>query len=120
VKKPKQSKQTTPAALRAEADRIEAEALKAERLADAARIPTCPTCGGREFKIGTWSIVSQTALFPTDPDTDEITERWGDDYESGDHTELNATAECNACGEDVEEILEAHGWRFYDEPEPRS
>ena len=112
----------TPAALRAEADRIEAEDLKAERLKDAARIPTCPACGGRSFNISAWTTVSQSIEFPEDPDEDTTAEdcEWGDDYESGDHTDENASATCNGCGADAQEVLEAHGWTFYDDPKPRT
>ena len=107
------------AALRAEADRIEAEELKAERLKDAQRIPTCPQCGGRSFKVFTYTTVAQSALFPEDPDEDATAEafEWDDDYESGDHTEQNESAYCNHCNADVQEVLEAHGWTFYGDPE---
>ena len=109
----------TPTELREEADRIEAEALKAERLADAARIPTCPDCGGRSFSISTWTTVSQSIEFEENPDEDTTADGdWGDDYESGDHTDVNESATCNGCGADVQEVLEAHGWTFYDDPKP--
>lgn len=108
----KQKKQT-PEELRAEADRIERETRKAERMKNADTIPTCPTCGGRIFRIDTWTIVTQSITFENDADGE-----WCDDYQSGDHTDENATAECAECGEDVEEILEQHGWTFYDNPQP--
>jgi len=110
-------KKQTPEELRAEADRIEAAARKAERLKDADKIPTCPKCGGRVFKIDSWTIVGQSISYEEDEDDGD----WCDDYQSGDHTDENASAECCECGEveEVEEMLERHGWTFYDGPEPR-
>lgn len=121
---PKKKITKIAADLRAEALRIEAEALKAERLKDAAKIPTCPTCGGRSFRIDTWTTVSQTAAFPEGPyeeDDDQTADDWAEDYEwedyqSGDHTEMNESAWCNGCGGDVQEVLEGFGWTFYDDP----
>jgi DNA-directed RNA polymerase subunit RPC12/RpoP len=109
----KQKKQT-PAELRAEADRIERETRKAERLADADTIPTCPECGSRVFKIDSWTVVGQSISF----EQDEKDGDWCDDYQSGDHTDENANAECAECGADVEDVLERHGWTFYDAPQP--
>jgi hypothetical protein len=113
-------KRKTAAELRAEADRIEAEELKATRLADAARIPTCPNCGGRSFSISAWTLVSQSIMFPEDPDDDTTADDcdWAEDYESGDHTDTNESATCTGCGTDVQDVLEAHGWIFYDDPKP--
>jgi hypothetical protein len=112
----------TPEELRAEADRIEAANLKAERMADAGRIPTCPNCGGRQFNVSTWTTVSQSILFEEDPDEDTTDEdcEWGDDYESGDHTDINESAVCGSCGTDVQDVLEAHGWTFYDDPKAQT
>jgi hypothetical protein len=125
---------TKATALREEAARIKAEAERMEakerldaRMKDAARIPTCPNCGGRRFKVDAWTIVSQSILFPEPEDGEEqvddtITKDdydWDDDYQSGDHTELYESASCNACGADVQDVLEAHGWTFYDDPKTR-
>ncbi|HEY7194246.1 MAG TPA: hypothetical protein VH439_10940 [Gemmatimonadales bacterium] len=102
--------------LRDEADRIEAAEFKAERLADANTIPTCPNCGGRVFNIAAWTIVSQSISFEDDTDDGD----WCDDYQSGDHTDESSSAECRACGADVEEVLERFGWSFYDGPTRRT
>lgn len=93
----------TAAELRAEADRIEAEELKAERLATADNIPTCPHCGGRAFEVSTYTIVSQSINYEDDEDDGS----WDDDYESGDHTDINSSASCNGCGADARPVLEA-------------
>lgn len=106
-------KKRTPEELRAEADRIERETRKAEHLKDADTIPTCPECGGRIFKIGAWTVVTQSIEFSDDAEGD-----WCDDYGSGDHTEMNTDAECVECGTDAYELLERHGWTFYDDPKP--
>ncbi len=103
-----------PDELRREAD-IEAAQLKAERMKTADKIPTCPECGGRSFKIGAWTVVTQSIDFAEDEDGE-----WSDDYESGDHGETNESAECNECGANVRAMLEAHGWTFYAEPAPDS
>jgi len=110
----------TPAELRAEADRIEAEEQKTTRLADAERIPTCPHCGGRRFKVYAWTLVSQSIQFEEDPDETTTADDgdWDDDYEGGDHTDTNDSATCTECGADAQEVLEAHGWTFYDDPKP--
>jgi hypothetical protein len=112
----------TAAQLREEADRLEAEETKRDRMADAHRIPTCPECGGRSFRIDAYTIVSQSALFVEDPDenTKASDFDWDDDYESGDHTDQNQEATCNGCGANADEVLEAFGWTFYDEPQPRA
>src|SRR3954471_16383991 len=109
-------KKQTPEELRAEADRIEAAARKAERLEDADKIPTCPECGGRIFQVYTWTTVGQSISYEEDDEDGD----WCDDYESGDHTDVNASAECGECGADVEEMLEQHGWTFYDAPRPNT
>lgn len=105
-----------PGELRREADRIEAEELKAERLKSAGKIPTCPECGGRSFEVATWTIVSQSICYDEDDDEDAC--EWDDDYESGDHTDLNHSATCNDCGADARAMLESHGWKFYADPAP--
>jgi len=109
-------------AARKEAERLEAEELKAERMLTAAKVPTCPECGGRSFKIGAWTTVYQSIQFEEDADDTTTHEdcEWGDDYESGDHTDINDTAECNACGADVDEVLERFGWTFHADPQPRT
>jgi hypothetical protein len=108
-------KKQTPEELRAEADRIEREAHKAERLEDADKIPTCPECGGRIFKIESWTVVGQSISYEEDEDGGD----WCDDYDSGDHTDESCGATCDECGADVEEMLGQHGWTFYDAPQPR-
>lgn len=102
------------ARLRAEADRIEEAELLAERLKTADTIPTCPECGGRSFKIYAWTEVGQSIDFERDEEAGD----WDDDYESGDHTDQNASARCNHCDHDMRRTLEAHGWTFYADPAP--
>lgn len=107
-------------AARKEAERLEAEALKDERMLTAGKVPTCPECGGRSFKIGAYTTVYQSIQFVEDADDKSTHEDcdWGDDYESGDHTDISESAECNDCGTDVQEMLERFGWTFYAEPQP--
>lgn len=102
--------------MRAEADALEDAALKVERLKTADTIPTCPECGGRSFKIGAYTVVHQSINFEEAEDGDGGD--WGSDYESGDHTDESESATCNHCGADVQEVLEAFGWTFYDAPQP--
>jgi hypothetical protein len=103
--------------LKAEAERLEKAERLTERMATADKVPTCPTCGGRSFHISTWTIVSQSIEFGDDADSDKDDCEWGDDYASGDHTDLNQEATCNECGMDVQDVLEKFGWIFYDDPE---
>jgi hypothetical protein len=98
--------------MRREAERLAAEALKEERLSTADKVPTCPHCGGRVFKVGTWTTVCMSIAF----DDDDPEGEWCDDYESGDHTDQNAFALCCSCLADVEDVLRRHGWTFYHDP----
>lgn len=98
-------------ALRQKAEKLEAEAHLAERMKDADKIPTCPHCGGRTFKVYTYTTVAQSISYG-----DEAGEESWDDYESGDHTDLNESATCAECDADAQDVLEQHGWTFYDGP----
>lgn len=108
----------TPDELRAEADRIEAEELLAERLKTADKIPTCPNCGGRVFNIDAYTIVSQSISFEGADDEGDPDGDWRDDYQSGDHTDVSVAARCTWCEADVRPVLERHGWTFYADPTP--
>lgn len=101
----------TPDELRAEAQRLDEAAHLAERLATADTIPACPDCGGRDFNIGAWTIVTQSISFEEADDANDG--EWGDDYESGDHTETSFDATCNHCERDCEDVLRRFGWMFY-------
>lgn len=108
------SKSEQAAELRRKAEEIEQEEHLAERMKDAGTIPTCPKCGGRTFIVNTYTTVAQSIIYGDE----EGEEEWGDDYESGDHTDVNESAMCSECGADAQEVLEAHDWTFYDEPRP--
>jgi hypothetical protein len=110
--------QREAADLRAEADRIEAEELKAERLAEAATIPTCPECGGRVFEVPAYTTADASISF--EEATSSSDGEWdGDNVTEGEHTDDYCNATCSDCGADVRAMLEGHGWTFYDAPRPR-
>lgn len=112
---PRLSKSERAEQLRRKAQELEAQERFDARMKTAATIPTCPECGSRDFKVYTYTTVAQSINF----EDDEQDGDWGDDYESGDHTDVNESAECGECGADVAPMLQQHGWTFYAAPQPR-
>lgn len=108
------TKSERAAELRRQAEELEKQEHLAERLKDADTIPTCPHCGSRVFTVGSWTTVAQSISYEDDEDDGD----WGDDYQSGDHTDESAYATCAECHADAQEVLEKHGWTFYDDPKP--
>lgn len=110
-------------ALRAALTKLSAEVTTAEqekldKMATADKVPTCE-CGSRSFNIRSWGITSQSIEFADDAENADDCE-WGDDYEGADHGTPYASATCNDCEADVEEILERFGWTFHNDPVART